>query len=53
MQSNKINSYVNKKLKEISRNNQLGKFDVQRKPKNQITINGKIQFPFPVMIIWV
>ena len=42
MQSNKINSYVNKKLKEISRNNQLRKIhDVQRKPKNQITINGK------------
>ena len=38
MQSNKINSYVNKKLKEISRNNQLRKIhDVQRKPKNQIT----------------
>ena len=47
MQSNKINSYVNKKLKEISRNNQLRKIhDVQRKPKNQITINGKNAISF-------
>ena len=47
MQSNKINSYVNKKLKEISRNNQLRKIhDVQRKPKNQITINGKNTISF-------
>jgi len=47
MQSNKINSYVNKKLKEISRNNQLRKiYDVQRKPKNQITINGKKAISF-------
>ena len=42
MQSNKINSFINKKLKEISRNNQLRKInDVHRKPKNNITINGK------------
>ena len=47
MQSNKINSYVNKKLKEISRNNQFRKIhDVQRKPKNQITINGKNAISF-------
>ncbi len=47
MQSNKINSYVNKKLKEISKNNQLRKIhDVQRKPKNQITINGKNAISF-------
>ncbi|MDA9707950.1 aminotransferase class I/II-fold pyridoxal phosphate-dependent enzyme [Alphaproteobacteria bacterium] len=47
MQSNKINSYVNKKLKEISRNNQLRKIhDVKRKPKNQITINGKNTISF-------
>ena len=47
MQSNKINSYVNKKLKEISRNNQLRKIhDVQRKPKNQIIINGKNAISF-------
>ena len=47
MQSNKINSYVNKKLKEISRNNQLRKIhDVQRKPKNQIDINGKNAISF-------
>ena len=47
MQSNKINSYVNKKLKEISRNKQLRKIhDVQRKPKNQITINGKNAISF-------
>ena len=47
MQSNKINSYINKKLKEISRNNQLRKIhDVQRKPKNQITINGKNAISF-------
>ena len=42
MQSNKINSYINKKLKEISRKNQFRKInDVQRKPKNLITMNGK------------
>ena len=47
MQSNKINSYINKKLKEISRNNQLRKIhDVQRKPKNHITINGKNAISF-------
>ena len=47
MQSNKINSYINKKLKEISRNNQFRKIhDVQRKPKNQITINGKNAISF-------
>ena len=47
MQSNKINSYVNKKLKEISRNNQLRKIhDVRRKRKNQITINGKNAISF-------
>ena len=47
MQSNKINSYVNKKLKEISRNNQLRKIhDVRRKRKNQITINGKNTISF-------
>ena len=47
MQSNKINSYVNKKLREISRNNQLRKIhDVQRKPKNKITINGKNAISF-------
>ena len=47
MQSNKINSYVNKKLKEIARNNQLRKIhDVQRKPKNQIAINGKNAISF-------
>ena len=47
MQSNKINSYVNKKLKEISRNNQIRKIhDVRRKPKNQITINGKNAISF-------
>ena len=41
MQSNKINSYINKKLKEISRNNQLRKIkDVHRKPKNNISIKG-------------
>ena len=41
MQSNKINSYINKKLKEISGNNQLRKIkDVHRKPKNHITVNG-------------
>ena len=41
MQSNKINSYINKKLKEISRNNQLRKIkDVHRKPKNNILIKG-------------
>ena len=47
MQSNKINSYVNKKLKEISRNNQLRKIhDVQRKAKNQITFNDKNAISF-------
>ncbi len=47
MQSNKINSFINKKLKEISRNNQFRKInDVQRKPKNQITINGKNAISF-------
>lgn len=41
MQSNKINSFINKKLKEISKNNQLRKInDVHRKPKNKILING-------------
>ena len=47
MQSNKINSYVNKKLKEISRNKQFRKIhDVQRNPKNQITINDKNAISF-------
>ena len=47
MQSNKINSYIYKKLKEISINNQFRKIDdVQRKPKNQITINGNNAISF-------
>ena len=47
MQSNKINSFINKKLKEISRNNQFRKiYDVQRRAKNQITINGKNAISF-------
>ncbi len=47
MQSNKINSYINTKLKEISKNNQFRKIDtIQRKPKNQITINGNNAISF-------
>ena len=47
MQSNKINSYINTKLNEISRNNQFRKIDnVQRKPKNQIIINGNNAISF-------
>ena len=47
MQSNKINSYINTKLKEISRNSLFRKiYDVQRKPKNQITINGNNAISF-------
>ena len=47
MQSNKINSFINTKLKEISRNNQFRKIDdVQRKPKNQININGNNAISF-------
>ena len=47
MQSNKINSYINTKLKEISKNNQFREIDnVQRKPKNQITIKGKNAISF-------
>ena len=42
MQSNNINSFLNIKLKEISKNNQLRKvYDVHRKPKNKITIKDK------------
>ena len=42
MQSNNINSFLNLKLKEISKNNQLRKvYEVHRKPKNKITIKGK------------
>ncbi len=41
MQSNKIDSYINKKLKEISKKNQLRKIsDVHRKPKNNITFKS-------------
>ena len=42
MQRNNINFYINKKLEEISKNNQLRKiFDVHRKSNNKITYNNK------------
>ena len=42
MQSNNINSFLNTKLKEIKKNNQLRKvYDIYRKPKNKITIKDK------------
>ena len=54
MQSNKINSYINKKLKEISRNNQFRKLMMfSENLKIKLLSMVKMQFPFLVMIIWV
>ena len=54
MQSNNINIFIEKKLKEFSKKNQFRKiFNVRRFKSNVIDINNKKKYHFLVMIIYL